>query len=73
MTTLTFKETINLLNKDTDLSISSVAYWLYENYDRVTGDDLDVRDDEMHFPDLIEDVIEHFDFDYDDFSQEWGA
>ena len=53
-------------------AIWKVASFCYDNYDKITGFDLDDRDEEMEFPSEIEAVIDYYDFDYDDFSQEWG-
>jgi hypothetical protein len=53
-------------------TVEDTASFCYENYDKITGLNLDDRDEEMEFPGEVEAVIDHYGFDYDDFSQAWG-
>ena len=51
---------------------ADLASWVYDNYDVVTGLDLDVRDEEMDFPEEVEDLIDFLGFDYDEFEEAYG-
>lgn len=51
---------------------ADLASWVYDNYDVVTGLDLDVRDEEMDFPGEVEDLIDFLGFDYDEFEEAYG-
>ena len=53
-------------------SVEDVAKFCYDNYTKITGLKEAERDDEGHFPDEIQSIIDHYDLDYDDFSQSWG-
>lgn len=53
-------------------SIEDVAGYVYDKYDLVTGLKKSNRNDEGLFPDSIEKIINHYGFDYDDFSQAYS-
>jgi len=52
--------------------IGEIANYLYVNFDRVTGMDLERRDDVCQFPDEIYEVMDHYDLEETDFTEEWG-
>jgi hypothetical protein len=54
------------------INTEEIADYLYVNYDRVTGLDLESRDDESEFPDEIYEIIDHYELDITDFVEEWG-
>lgn len=49
-------------------SCSGLAYFVYDNYDKVTGLKKSSRDDEGYFPEEIETLVNEFGFDIDEFS-----
>lgn len=49
-----------------------VAGYCYNNYTSITGYPEEYRDEDGHFPWEIEKIIDIFDLDYTDFSQDWG-
>lgn len=51
---------------------ADLASWVYDNYDVVTGLDLELRDEEMDFPYEVEDLIDFLGFDYDEFEEAYG-
>lgn len=51
---------------------TDLASWVYNNYDVVTGLDLELRDEEMDFPGEVEDLIDFLGFDYDEFEEAYG-
>jgi hypothetical protein len=51
---------------------ADLASWVYDNYDTVTGLDLDDRDEEMDFPEEVEDLIDFLGFDYNEFEEAYG-
>ena len=50
----------------------AVVSYCWDNYSELTGWDDGDKWEESHFPEEIEALIDHYGFDYDDFSQEWG-
>jgi hypothetical protein len=51
--------------------IQEIANYLYVNFDRVTGLDLDRRDESIIFPDEIYEITDHYELDEFDFVEEW--
>ena len=49
-----------------------LADFIYTNYDKVTGLRKSMRNDEMDFPDEIYDLVDHYGFDIDDFTDKYG-
>jgi hypothetical protein len=50
----------------------SLADFVYTNYDKVTGLRKSMRNDEMDFPMEIIDLVDHYGFDIDDFTDKYG-
>lgn len=50
----------------------NLADFVYTNYDKVTGLRKSMRNDEMDFPDEIYDLVDHYGFDIDDFTDKYG-
>lgn len=72
-TTLTLEKNIDAIKAEyNNADISDVAEYCYKNYKKITGRPTKERNDEGYFPSEIEAVIDHYNFDYDDFSQEWN-
>jgi hypothetical protein len=53
-------------------SCYDLADFVYTNYDKVTGLRKSMRNDEMEFPLEIYDLVDHYGFDYDDFTDKYG-
>lgn len=53
-------------------SCYDLADFIYTNYDKVTGLKKSMRNDEMDFPSEIEDLVNHYKFDMDDFTDKYG-
>ena len=53
-------------------SCYDLADFIYTNYDKVTGLRKSMRNDEMDFPSEIEDLVDHYGFDMDDFTDKYG-
>lgn len=53
-------------------SCYDLADFVYTNYDKVTGLRKSMRNDEMDFPDEIYDLVDHYGFDIDDFTDKYG-
>jgi hypothetical protein len=53
-------------------SCYDLADFIYTNYDKVTGLRKSMRNDEMDFPMEIEDLVNHYGFDMDDFTDKYG-
>ena len=49
-----------------------VANFVYNNYNKVTGEKKSMRDEEMDFPTQIYDIIEHYKLDVDEFTQNYS-
>lgn len=49
-----------------------LADFVYTNYDKVTGLRKSMRNDEMDFPMEIVDLVDHYGFDIDDFTDKYG-
>lgn len=49
-------------------SCSDIASFVYDNYDKVTGLRKSARNDEGYFPDEIEELVNHYGFEIDEFS-----
>lgn len=71
---LSFEDVISKIEKKFGKSpkIKDVAHWIYDKYDLVTGLKKSNRNEEGLFPEEIEAVINHYKFDYDDFSQAYS-
>jgi hypothetical protein len=65
------KEITKELGKNPDAD--DVSYWCYANYADITGEEQDVRDEEMDFPEDIYEIIEFFNLDEDSFTEAWGS
>ena len=52
--------------------IFNVVSYCWDHYEELSGYPDNYKFDESLFPDEIEELINHYGFDYDDFSQEWG-
>lgn len=50
----------------------NLADFVYTNYDKVTGLRKSMRNDEMDFPMEIIDLVDHYGFDIDDFTDKYG-
>ena len=46
--------------------------WCYDNYAEITGLPEEDRDEEMDYPGEIEDLMNHYDFDEDEFNDYFG-
>jgi hypothetical protein len=53
-------------------SCYSLADFVYTNYDKVTGLKKSMRNDEMDFPEEIMDLVDHYGFDVDDFTDKYS-
>ncbi len=53
-------------------SCYDLADFVYTNYDKVTGLRKSMRNDEMDFPDEIVDLVDHYGFDIDEFTDCYG-
>lgn len=53
-------------------SCYDLADFIYTNYDKVTGLRKSMRNDEMDFPSEIEDLVDHYGFDIDEFTDSYG-
>lgn len=53
-------------------SCYSLADFVYTNYDKVTGLKKSMRNDEMDFPQEIMDLVDHYGFDVDDFTDKYS-
>jgi hypothetical protein len=53
-------------------SCYSLADFVYTNYDKVTGLKKSMRNDEMDFPSEIMDLVDHYGFDVDDFTDKYS-
>lgn len=53
-------------------SCYDLADFIYTNYNKVTGLRKSMRNDEMGFPSEIEDLVNHYEFDMDDFTDKYG-
>ena len=53
-------------------SCYDLADFIYTNYNKVTGLRKSMRNDEMDFPTEIEDLVNHYGFDMDDFTDKYG-
>ena len=53
-------------------SCYSLADFVYTNYDKVTGLKKSMRNDEMDFPTEIMDLVDHYGFDVDDFTDKYS-
>jgi hypothetical protein len=53
-------------------SCYDLADFVYTNYDKVTGLKKSMRNDEMDFPTEITDLVDHYGFDLDDFTDKYG-
>ena len=53
-------------------SCYDLADFIYTNYDKVTGLRKSMRNDEMEFPLEIYDLVDHYGFDHDDFTDKYG-
>jgi len=53
----------------------NMSYWLwnycYDNYNKVTGLNLEDRNNESDFPDIIYDLMEYYHVDHNDFQDAW--
>ena len=52
--------------------INDLADFIYTNYDKVTGLRKSMRNDEMDFPTEIMDLVDHYGFDVDDFTDKYS-
>ena len=50
----------------------NIINWIYENYDKITGLDLDDRDDEMDFPEVILEICKNNDISESMLEENWG-
>ena len=70
------KNILNLLDIVAKLgenaTVAEVAEFVYDNYAKVTGLPKAERDAEGYFPEQIEDLIEHYGFDMNEFSEAYG-
>ena len=61
---------INTLGPTADMN--DVVEYCWDNYSSLTGWEESQKFDEGYFPEEIEELMDHYGLDYDDFSQEWG-
>lgn len=61
-----------ILKNGEEVTAEELALYCYDNYDKITGRDLNDRDDEGHFPDEFDQLMDHFDIDEEDFQEEWN-
>jgi hypothetical protein len=54
-----------------NISLSDLAWYIDKNWRKITGESAKDRFEESYFPRGVEDLIEYYGFDENDFSQEW--
>jgi 6-pyruvoyl-tetrahydropterin synthase len=49
-----------------------IAKYIWDNWKKITGLKNSERNEEGHFPDEVEDILDKYGIDYEDFSNEWA-